>query len=117
MKKLCRVRMDAAGALGDLAELSNLPRADVNAEMPAIAARALVQFYREGSFQADTGCHLPLDFQDLGEFEVKLAVVAAMARARSLNGATPAAVLDLILGSLKVVDNRSTDFDSTGEQP
>jgi hypothetical protein len=106
--------MEAAAALGDMAEIADFPQSDVNVEMPAIAARALVQFYREACFKADTGCHLPLDFQDLGEFEVRLAVIVAMARARTPLGTSPEPVLDLILGALKVVDNRNLEFDSTG---
>ena len=41
-------------------------------------------------------------------------MVAAMARARTADGHSPPAVVDLILGALRSVDNRSATFDSTG---
>ena len=106
--------MEAASALGDIAELAPPSPSDVNAEMPAIACSALVRYYRERCFDADTGSHLPLDFRDIGEYYVVLAVIAAMARARTDAGVSPDGVLDGLVKALAVVDNRSPEFDSTG---
>ena len=66
-----RVRMEAATALGDMATLSVRGAADVNAEMPAIATSALVRVYRESRYDADAGTHRPIDFSDIGEYQVR----------------------------------------------
>jgi hypothetical protein len=106
--------MEAAAALGHMASIVGRNRADVNAEMPSIATSALIHQYRERCYDADAGSHLPLDFSDLGEFEVTLAVLMAIARARTANGFSPDSAVDLLLGALAVVDNRSSEYDSTG---
>jgi hypothetical protein len=115
--RVCSVRVEAASALGDMAALRPRGAADVNAEMPAIAASALVRFYRELRYDPDSGKHLPLHFSDLGEHAVALAVARASARARTPDGFSPDSSVDLLLGALANVDNRSVEFDATGAAP
>jgi malic enzyme len=106
--------MDAAAALGDMAAM-RVPRSnDVNAEMPASAASALTRVFRAARVDPDTGSHLPLHFQDIAEQEVVQAVAAALARARTADGLSPDSVVDLLLGALKSVDNRSIEFNAVG---
>lgn len=109
----CRVRMEAARALGCMASMVSIPQ-DVNSEQPGIASTALKDFYHSACYSKTTGRHNPIDFSDLAEYHVRLAVLSALARARTA-GFSKDSVIDMLLDALLHAENRSSQFDSIGE--
>lgn len=62
--------MEAAAALGDAAALRPAHNS-ADAEVPAAAARILVQAFKAARFDADAGKHRPLELLDLAEHQVQ----------------------------------------------
>lgn len=110
----CRVRMEATRALGSIAAMVPPSQQDVNYDQPAMALGTLTAFYREACYESRTGRHRPLDFSDLAEYHVRLAVLSALARSRTAAGFSPDSVIDLLLDALLHAENRSSQFDSVG---
>lgn len=109
--------MEAAQALGCISAMVPHNAKDVNHDQPALALSALTSFYRDACYDRLTGRHKPLDFTDLAEYHVRLAVLAALARSRTPEGFSQDSVIDLLLDALLHAENRSSQFDSVGAHP
>lgn len=63
------------------------------------------------------GAHLPLDFRDLAAYHVRLAVLAALARARNAVARSPEDALAMLLRAIEQAESRSTKYGSVGAPP
>lgn len=106
--------MEAALALGCITAMVPTKANDVNHDQPALALGKLTSFYRDACYDSRSGRHKPLDFTDLAEYHVRLAVLAALARSRTPEGFSQDSVIDLLLDALLHAENRSSQFDSVG---